>query len=206
MLEGLILNKKKLFILVLLSLFLVGIVMGTASAAHTIKYGKYKGTLSNSSFNKLKETYNGSGEYDQLSYCIKTKFYKKFKVHIYKNKKVKAYKWVYKYRKISVGHYYDNGDVEYDNYYPKTPKGYKKCGTYIKWNSQHTKVTNYNKYKKKVAYYKTKKVKTGKYKTVKKRIYLKVTANNCPAAYVRPYCIAPEGYHYFMGRNKYIAL
>lgn len=188
-----------------LSLFVLGMAMGTASASHTFKYGKYKGTLSDAKYNQLKDTYDGNGEYDQISYVIKTKSYKKVKVPIYKSKKVKKYKWVYKYRKISVGHYYDNGDIEYDNYYPKAPKGYKRCGTLAKWNSQHTVVTNYNKYKKKVAYYTTKKVKTGKYKAVKKRVYLTVMANNCPAGYIQPYYIAPEGYHKYIGAKKWIS-
>ena len=105
-------------------------------------------------------------------YTVKTGKYYVFKQPIYKTVKVKKSKWVYKY-KLSSEHWY--GESEY--YYPKTPKGYKWCGSkVVDINSNYWKY--YDKYKKKVYYWDTKEVKTGKYKKAKDPIYMTIIVSN----------------------------
>lgn len=47
-------NKKKILILVILSIFVVGMVMGAASASHTFKKGKYKVKVSDKTYKQIK--------------------------------------------------------------------------------------------------------------------------------------------------------
>ncbi|MBQ3407991.1 MAG: hypothetical protein IJH12_02150 [Clostridia bacterium] len=46
-------NTKKLILLLVLSIFLVGMLMGSATATHTVKVGKYTGTISDNDYKKL---------------------------------------------------------------------------------------------------------------------------------------------------------
>ena len=138
------------------------------------KAGKYKGKLTYKQVLALKKA-KANGE--DLWIEVKTGKYYIYKEPIYKKVKVKKSKWVYKYKKSSEGWFYSDGSDEYEYYHPKTPKGYKWCGDYSKWNSGYTHVINYYKYKKKVYYWTTKKVKTGKYKKAKDKIYMTVSTN-----------------------------
>lgn len=47
-------NKKKILILVILTIFIVGMVMGAASASHTFKKGKYKAKVSDKTYKQIK--------------------------------------------------------------------------------------------------------------------------------------------------------
>lgn len=51
--------------MIVLSIFIVGMVMGTASAAHTYKVGKYKGKITNKQYKQLK-TAKKKGKYKQI--------------------------------------------------------------------------------------------------------------------------------------------
>ena len=48
-------DKKKIFVLLVLAVFATGMLMGSASASKTFTYGKYKGTFSNSKINSVKD-------------------------------------------------------------------------------------------------------------------------------------------------------
>ena len=134
-----------------------------------IKAGKYRGRLTYKQFIALKKAKLNDMNKD---YTVKTGKYYVFKQPIYKTVKVKKSKWVYKY-KLSSEHWY--GESEY--YYPKTPKGYKWCGSkVVDINSNYWKY--YDKYKKKVYYWDTKEVKTGKYKKAKDPIYMTIIVSN----------------------------
>ena len=47
--------KKKILLLIILSIFIVGMVMGAASASHTFKDKGYKYKMSDSKYNKMKK-------------------------------------------------------------------------------------------------------------------------------------------------------
>lgn len=48
-------NKKKILLAIIVSIFLVGMIMGAASASHTFKDKGYKYKISNSKYNKMKQ-------------------------------------------------------------------------------------------------------------------------------------------------------
>ena len=48
-------NKQKILIILILSIFIVGMVMGAASASHTFKKGKYKVTVSDKTYKQIKK-------------------------------------------------------------------------------------------------------------------------------------------------------
>ena len=48
-------NSKRLLVLLILAIFCVGMVMGCASASHTFHKGKYKVTVSDKTYNKIKK-------------------------------------------------------------------------------------------------------------------------------------------------------
>ena len=50
-----IMNMKKTIILTILAIFVVGMIIGAADAAHTIKYGKYKVKISDKEYKKLNQ-------------------------------------------------------------------------------------------------------------------------------------------------------
>ena len=137
--------------------------MGPASASHTIKAGKYKATISDKQYKKLKKAYKNDDIYEV---SVKTKNKYTVKKPIYKTKKVK--KWVYKkvlqtkttysadwsdytIKDYNIDKYWDNGWTYY---------GQKDTES----NGGHV-YKSYAKFKKKVTV--KKKVVTG-YKKVKK--------------------------------------
>ena len=155
-------DKKKIFVLLVLAVFATGMLMGSASASKTFTYGKYKGTFSNSEISSIKEAqYNDKFDV----YAVKTGKYKKVKKAVYKKKK--------KYKTVNFG----KGKYVYGFWIEKyTNKGW----TYVKqWStggymdSQRGMVykNNYAKFKKTV------KVKKG-YKTKKYPVYMSLLSHN----------------------------
>lgn len=149
--------KKKILLICLLILFIAGMCVSGVSASKTIKYKKYKVTLTDTDINNLK---NGYDEYSILKSTHKKLKDKWGYEPIYKKKKVKRHKYKYKYKLASRVTSYESWS--YSSAY-KTPKNYVYAGTktvtygnynydfYIKYRS-----------KKKVTYYKKVKVKVGK--------------------------------------------
>ena len=198
-------NKKKLFILAVLAVFVVGMTMGTAAASHTIKCGKYKATISDKKYNTLKKVYKGETSTSFKSYHLKTKSYKKVKVPIYKKKKVTKTKWKYKTvlesKTVYNSDYSDMTEYDYD-----TDKYYNNGWTYygyksVEENDGHV-YKYYAKFKKNVKYTTTKKVKTGKYKTVKKPIYIVTVVDNSPYGMAQAYYTGADGEDKFIGKEK----
>ena len=128
-------DKKKILVLTILCIFIVGMVVGTASASHTFKKDKYKITVSDKQYKKLKRT-DGYGVSKKVGTITKTKWMtKKVKVYeswidsngyLYKSKSWNPYKKVgYKAKYVkSVTKYYSDGDITWD--YFKVPKKVKK--------------------------------------------------------------------------------
>jgi len=48
-------NKKKILILIILSIFITGMIIGAASASHTFKKGKYKVKVSDKTYKQIKK-------------------------------------------------------------------------------------------------------------------------------------------------------
>lgn len=70
-------NRKRIIVLSVLVIFCIGMTLGAASAAHTFKAGKYKGTLSDKQYKKLQVAKKkGKGK----SVYGKTKQYKTYKI------------------------------------------------------------------------------------------------------------------------------
>ncbi|WP_406533969.1 hypothetical protein [Methanobrevibacter sp.] len=158
-------NKKKILILIILSIFIVGMVMGTASASHTFKAGKYKGTISDKQYKSL-QTAKKKGKAKYIT--VKTKQYKTKKVAKYKT--VKTKKWLYK--DIEDGYYTDDGafhSVKSAAYKKYQKEGWTEFSSYSK--TVDGKEKSFTKFGKKITT--TKKVKNG-YKKVKKPIYMTV--------------------------------
>ena len=129
--------KKKILLLIILSIFIVGMVMGAASASHTFKKGKYKITISNKEYNLIKKdkrythTHKWTGKYKKVK-TWKTKKMKTYESwidsdgYLYKSKSWDPYKkfgYNAKYVK-SVWKYYSDGDICWE--YFKVPKIVKK--------------------------------------------------------------------------------
>ena len=49
-------NKKQKLAIIILSIFIIGMCIGAADAAHTVKKGKYKAKLTNKEYKKLTKT------------------------------------------------------------------------------------------------------------------------------------------------------
>lgn len=49
-------NMKKILVITILAIFVVGMIMGAADATHTFKKGKYKMKVTNNQYNKLKKS------------------------------------------------------------------------------------------------------------------------------------------------------
>ncbi len=108
-------NKKRLIIVLILVIFVVGMTMGCASAAHTYNKKGYKFKVSDSKYKKIK--YIKKHKYDSPKKMSKHKVWFKVKTNkFYKNKRVYASIETHK-----GSHYY----VTYDFYV----YGYG----YIKW-------------------------------------------------------------------------
>lgn len=78
-------------IILILLIFTTGMIMGPAAASHTFKVGKYKATVSDNQYKKLK-TAKKTGGFEQVT--VKTNKYKTVKKPKYKT--VSKKKWVYK--------------------------------------------------------------------------------------------------------------
>lgn len=161
-------NKKRLIILIILTIFIIGMVCGTATASHTIKAGKYKGTISDKQYNQLKK----AKKQDTFkSVTVKTKQYKTLKIPKYKTvkKKVWVYKTVLRSKLIFSDDWSDSTSHDYNiKKYWDNWKWYGSKNTQSK--DGHT-LKYYEKFKKKVT--KKVKVKNG-YKKVKVPIYMNV--------------------------------
>ena len=128
-------NKKKILVITILCIFCIGMVMGAVSASHTFKKGKYKLTVSDKQYKKLKtkDQYHVSKKVGTVK---KTKWVtKKVKTYetwidsngyLYKSKSWNPYKKVgYKAKYLkSVTKYYSDGDITWEYY--KVPKTVKK--------------------------------------------------------------------------------
>ena len=138
----------------------------------TFKAGKYTGKLTYKQVLALKKAKANGKDKD---YYVFTGKYYKFKEPIYKTVKVKKSRWDYKY-KLASEDWWGEWGSDWETYNPKTPKGYKWCGTVYKSGNGWSKT--YYKYKKKVYYWDTKEVKTGKYKKAKDKIYMTISTNS----------------------------
>ena len=162
-------DKKKILIILVLSIFVVGMVMGAASASHTFKKGKYKVTVSDKTYKQIKKG-------DKV--VVKKVGTKKVKVQKYKTKKVTKYKWKYK-NVVTFKTVYnsDFSDCTYHDYNYKHNQYVKNGWTYygykITKSANGRTVKTIDKFKKKVKVTETKKVKNG-YKTVKKPLYMQI--------------------------------
>lgn len=80
--------KKKILLLIILSIFIVGMVMGAASASHTFKDKGYKYKMSDSKYNKMKK--NAKKEAKKRSKMLghKTSAYDSKHVKVTKTSKV----------------------------------------------------------------------------------------------------------------------
>lgn len=128
-------NKKKILIIAVLCIFCVGMVMGPVSASHTFYKGKYKITVSNKQYKKLKKVdgYAVSKKVGTVKKTVwvtkKVKTYESWinsKGELYKSKSWNPYEKVgynAKYVK-SVTKHYSDGDITWD--YFKVPKKVKK--------------------------------------------------------------------------------
>ena len=128
-------NSKKLIVILILAIFCAGMVMGTASASHTFHKGKYKLTVTDKQYKKLKKT-EGYAVCKKVGTVKKTKWVtKKVKTfetwvdsdgYMYKSKSWNPYKKLgYNARYVkSVTKYYSDGDITWEYY--KVPKKVKK--------------------------------------------------------------------------------
>ncbi len=152
-------NNKKLLVLLILTIFCVGMMMETASAGYSFYAGHNNEIkLSNNEYKKIVN--------HKVHYLYKkTNGYKTVKIPKYKNKKVTKTKWKYKKVKYQRFEYRYNIKLTNMNQYYKN--GWKKYDS--KWINGY----NYVYLKKKVSYKVTKKVKSG-YKKVKLPIMAKI--------------------------------
>lgn len=166
-------KKRKILILVVLTIFVIGMTMSSVSASHTFKLGKYKGKLSDKKYKQLKNA-NKKGKYKR--FVVKTGKYKTHKIPKYKKKKVTKYKWKYKTvletKSVYNSDFSECTDYDYDvdKYFDNgwTYYGYKT----VEENDGHI-YKFYAKFKKKVKYTTTKKVKVG-IKKVKAPVYMEI--------------------------------
>ena len=102
-------NLKKLLIIAFVSLFAVGIMLGSVEASHTFKRGGYKATFSNKEYNKVKnDPENMYYSVKQVKKGTKKYWYKTDKLNTYreyydKNGKYKGWKYF-----IHTHHLYEN--------------------------------------------------------------------------------------------------
>lgn len=109
-------NKKKLLILIVLSVFVVGMVMGAASAGHTFKDKGYKYKMGTKKFKSMKKYAKKTGHDSVHVKVSKTKYWtsiEKLKIgKTYKmttGDKIKVLKLVKKYK----GSKYGGGGYKY---------------------------------------------------------------------------------------------
>lgn len=176
-------NKKKIVVLVVLTIFCVGMIMGSASASHTFKIGKYKGKISDKKYKQLK-TANKKGKYKRI--VVKTGKYKTHKIAKYKKKKVTKYKW--KYKKVLSFKSVTSSDWTDTTYYDYDLDKYFDAGWDIYgWTDTESDdgriFKSYAKLKKKVKYTTTKKVKIGT-KKVKAPVYMEIISGEGSSGWV----------------------
>ena len=138
-------NKKKILLTIILSIFIVGMVMGVASASYTFKDKGYKYKISDSKYNKMKKYAKKEAEKRSKLLGHPTSAYDSKHVKVSKTSKVYIAK---------------NGKI--NKKYPKqTMQKPKKGWKYVKTVGQGSR-TGYQLYKKtahmncKVEYYKGK--------------------------------------------------
>ena len=155
--------------------------------SHTFKVGKYKITITDSQYNKIKKATQGS------YYGVTKKMgkYHTYKVPKYKTKTVTVYKW--KYINVVVSKRVYSSDFMEQNYYDYNSryfkyvnKGWKYCGYKITKSSNNRVVKVIDKFKKKVKVKVKKKIKAG-YKTKKVPIKIEVCADLMNGANIRVY-------------------
>ena len=172
--------KRKILLIAILSIFVLGICINGVTASHTFKVGKYKAKVTDKQYNYLKKT----EKQNKNGYVIaKTGKYYNYKKAVYKRKKVTTTKWKYK----NVLDSEDIDKIENDDYTVKNYNGYTKYSNKgWTWYGSFTKTYKYNwgkrtkhydKFKKKVKVTKIKKVKVG-YKKAKDPIYITISGNN----------------------------
>lgn len=109
-------KKERIVLVIVLSVFIIGMIAAPASAAHKVKVGKYKGKLTNKQYKKLKVAYKKDKKYT----CVTIKSTNK------------------KYHKITIQ--YMNG------YSPQSNKNYKKGFYGSVWDTRYgmdgTKIIN----------------------------------------------------------------
>lgn len=166
-------KKSKILILVVLTIFVVGMTMSSVSASHTFKIGKYKGKLSDKKYKQLKNA-NKNGKYKR--FVVKTGKYKIHKIPKYKKKKVTKYKWKYK-TVLQTKSVYNSDFSECTDYDYDVDKYFNNGWTYYGYKSVEENDGHvykfYAKFKKKVKYTTTKKVKVGT-KKVKAPVYMEI--------------------------------
>ena len=123
-------NKKQKLAIILLSIFIIGMCIGAADAAHTVKKGKYKAKLSKKEYKKLTKT--------------KTKYKTVTKTRTVEKTKTKEVE-------VNKSEYYNSTHTElYREYYDKK-NGTSQTG-YLHWNDRpaskyyefENKSVNYN--------------------------------------------------------------
>lgn len=172
-------NTKKIIFLSILLIFIVGMTFAPASASHTFKVGKYKATVSDKQYNKLKKAKKNNGYY---SVEVKTK--NTYKIKKYKYKTVTKKKWKYKTVLDNEFVYYstsDGGGSDYYDYHTMskyTKKGWTWYGSYYKtydYDDGSSATKYFYKFKKKVPV--KVKVKTNKYTKVKKPYTMEISSD-----------------------------
>ena len=157
-------DTKKIIFLTVLFIFIIGMTLAPASASHTFKVGKYKATVSDKQYKKLKKAKKNGDYYD-----IKVKTKNTYKVKKYKYKTVTKKKWKYKkvleWKDVWSSDWSDYTTYNYDvSYY--WDHGWTWYGSTTTDEDGGHIQKYYSKFKKKVN---TKvKVKTSKYIMVKK--------------------------------------
>ena len=100
-------NKQKLLIILILSIFIIGIVLSPASAGHTYKKGGYKFTVSNSLYKKINYCKKNPDSYEYINKNVKVKGPKKTVKYKYY---YSGMKWRYVYKKEKCFGYIHNDE------------------------------------------------------------------------------------------------
>jgi len=162
-------SNKKIILLLILSIFIVGMVLSPANASHTFKMGKYSATISDKQYNTLKDK---AKKGKSVSLNVKTGDYKTYKKPKYKT--VKKKKWTYKtvLRSKLVFSKDWKTSKSYDYNIKKYWNNWKWYGSKNTQSKDGHTIKYYEKFKKKVT--KKVKVKDG-YKKVKKPVYMTIS-------------------------------
>lgn len=167
-------THKKMIIITILTIFIIGMCLSPVTASHTFQVGKYKATVSDKQYKKLKKA--SKNEDDYYSVSVKTKNTYKFKKYKYKTitKKKWKYKKVLEYKDVWSSDWSDYTTYEYNvNKYWKNGWTWYGSTTTDEDNGHVHKY--FSKFKKKVPV--KVKVKTKKYSTVKKHYRMEIESN-----------------------------